>query len=153
MLNVNVFVLLLCLEVNSIRVDTAETNNFIVWPNDDIRTVAMSTENYGLAVACFQVYYSITKYTKYNISYSCITVIFTGHLWFVSVYRTNAVSIRPETEYSDCVFASRYRKHAASQVSPTSRISHSLNPETLSSLSAVTTKVPQVWISFGHNAE
>ena len=59
MLNVNVFVLLLCFEVNSIRVDTAETNNFIVWPNDDIRTVAMSTENYGLAVACFQVYYDI----------------------------------------------------------------------------------------------
>ena len=80
MLNVNVFVLLLCLEVNSIRVDTAETNNFIVWPNDDIRTVAMSTENYGLAVAYFQVYYGITKYTKYNISYSCIPVIFTGHL-------------------------------------------------------------------------
>ncbi len=42
------FVLLLSLEVNSIQVDTAETNNFIVWPNDDIRTVAMSTENYGL---------------------------------------------------------------------------------------------------------
>ena len=59
MLNVNVFVLLLCLEVNSIRVDTGETNNCIVWPNDDIRTVAMSTENYGLAVACFQVYYQI----------------------------------------------------------------------------------------------
>ena len=80
MLNVNVFVLLLCFEVNSIRVDTAETNNFIVWPNDDIRTVAMSTENYGLAVACFQVYYGITKYTKYNISYACIRVIFTSPL-------------------------------------------------------------------------
>ena len=34
------------------RGDTAETNNFSVWPNDDIRTVTMSTENYGLAVAC-----------------------------------------------------------------------------------------------------
>ena len=58
MLNVNAFVLLLCLELNSRRVGTAETNNFIVWPNDDIRTVAMSTENYaifyGLAVACFK---------------------------------------------------------------------------------------------------
>ena len=51
MLNyVNAFVLL-HLELNSRRVDTAEINNFIVWPNDDIRTVAMSTENYGLAVA------------------------------------------------------------------------------------------------------
>ena len=67
MLNVNAFVLLLCLELNSRRIDTAETNNFIVWPNDDIRTVAMSTENYGLAVACFQVYYGITKCTQYNI--------------------------------------------------------------------------------------
>ena len=47
MLNVNAFVLLLCLELNSRRIDTAEINNFIVWPNDDIRTVAMSTENYG----------------------------------------------------------------------------------------------------------
>ena len=35
MLNVNAFVLS-CLEL-------AETNNFIVWPNDDIRTVTMST--------------------------------------------------------------------------------------------------------------
>ena len=153
MLNyVNASVLLLCLELNSRRVDTAEINNFIVWPTDDIRTVAMSTENYGLAVACFQVYYGITKYTQYNILYACIQVIFTSPLWFVSVYRTNAVSIRPETECSECVFASRYRKHAASQVSPTSRISHSLNPETLSSL-PVTTKVPQVWISFRLNAE
>ena len=66
MLNVNAFVLLLCLELNSRRVDTAETNNFIVWPNDDIRTVTMSTENYGLAVDCFQVYYGITKYTQYQ---------------------------------------------------------------------------------------
>ena len=57
MLNVNAFVLL-CLELNSRRVDSAETNNFIVWPNDDIQTVTMSTENYGLAVACFQVYYA-----------------------------------------------------------------------------------------------
>ena len=54
MLNVNAFVLLLCLELNSRRIDTAEINNFIVWPNDDIRSVAMSTENYGLAVACFK---------------------------------------------------------------------------------------------------
>ena len=67
MLNVNVFVLLLCLEVNSIRVDTAETNNFIVWPNDDIRTVAMSTENYGLAVACFQVYLILWHYKIHQI--------------------------------------------------------------------------------------
>ena len=74
MLNVNAFVLL-CLELNSRRVDSAETNNFIVWPNDDIRTVTMSTENYGLAVACFQVYYAsygITKYTKCNISHAYI---------------------------------------------------------------------------------
>ena len=72
MLNVNAFVLL-CLELNSRRVDSAETNNFIVWPNDDIRTVTMSTENYGLAVACFQVYYAsygITKYTQCNISHA-----------------------------------------------------------------------------------
>ena len=34
MLNVNAFVLL-CLELNSRRVDSAETNNFIVWPNDE----------------------------------------------------------------------------------------------------------------------
>ena len=64
-------------------IDTAEINNFIVWPNDDIRTVAMSTENYGLAVACFQVYYGITKYTQYNISYAynyIIRVIFTSPL-------------------------------------------------------------------------
>ncbi len=80
MLNVNAFVLLLCLELNSRRIDTAETNNFIVWPNDDIRTVAMSTENCGLAVACFQVYYGIIKYTQYNISYAYIRVIFTSHL-------------------------------------------------------------------------
>ena len=33
------------------RGDTAETNNFSVWPNDDIRSFTMSTENYGLAVA------------------------------------------------------------------------------------------------------
>ena len=82
MLNVNAFVLLLCLELNR-RIDTAEINNFIVWPNDDIRTVAMSTENYGLAVsgvACFQVYYGITKYTQYNISYAYILVIFTSPL-------------------------------------------------------------------------
>ena len=72
MLNVNAFVLLLCLELDSRRIDTAKTNNCIVWPNDDIRTVAMSTENYGLAVACFQVYYGITKYTQYNISYGYI---------------------------------------------------------------------------------
>ena len=70
MLNVNAFVLLLGLELNSRRAETAETNNFIVWPNDDIRTVAMSTENYGLAVACFQVYYGITIYTQYNILYA-----------------------------------------------------------------------------------
>ena len=70
MLNVNAFVLLLCLELNSRRAETAETNNFIVWPNDNIRTVAMSTKNYGLAVACFQVYYGITKYTQYNILYA-----------------------------------------------------------------------------------
>ena len=72
MLNVNAFVLL-CLDLNSRRVDSAETNNFIVWPNDDIRTVTMSTENYGLAVACFQVYYAsygITKYTQCNISHA-----------------------------------------------------------------------------------
>ena len=79
MLNVNAFVLLLCLELNSIRVDTAKTNNFIVWPND-IWTVAMSTENYGLAVACFQVYYGITKYTQYNILYAYVRVIFTSTL-------------------------------------------------------------------------
>ncbi len=54
MLNVNAFVLLLCLELNSRRADTAETNYFIVWPNDDIRTVAMSTENYGLAVSVYR---------------------------------------------------------------------------------------------------
>ena len=80
MLNVNAFVLL-CLELNSRRVDSAETNNFIVWPNDDIRTVIMSTENYGLAVACFQVYYAsygITKYTQCNISHAYIRVIFTS---------------------------------------------------------------------------
>ena len=77
MLNVNAFVLL-CLELNSKRVDLAETNNFIVWPNDDIRTVAMSTENYGLAVACFQVYYGFTKYTQCNISHAYIRVIFTS---------------------------------------------------------------------------
>ena len=80
MLNVNAFVLLLCLELNSRRIDTAEINNFFVWPNDDIRTVAMSTENYGLAVAWFQVYYGITKYTKYNISYAYIRVIFNSPL-------------------------------------------------------------------------
>ena len=51
------------------RGDTAETNIFIVWPNDDIRTVTMSTDNYGLAVACFQVYCGMmTKYTQHNIS-------------------------------------------------------------------------------------
>ena len=80
MLSVNAFVLL-CLELNSRRVDSAETNNFIVWPNDDIRTVTMSTENYGLAVACFQVYYAsygITKYTQCNISHAYIRVIFTS---------------------------------------------------------------------------
>ena len=82
MLNVNAFVLL-CLKLNSRRVDTAETNNFIVWPNDDIRTVTMSTEKYGLAVgvACFQVYYAsygITKYTQCNISHAYIRVIFTS---------------------------------------------------------------------------
>ena len=86
MLNVNAFVLLLlCLELNSRRAKTAETNNFIVWPNDDIRSrnVAMSTEIYGLAgggVACFQVYYGITKYTQYNILYAYIRVIFTSPL-------------------------------------------------------------------------
>ena len=69
MLNVNAFVLV-CIELNSRRVDTAELNNVIVWPTDDIWTVTMSTENYGLAVACFQVYYGITKYTQYNISYA-----------------------------------------------------------------------------------
>ena len=36
------------------RGDTAETNNFSVWPIDDIRTVTMSTENYGLAVDLFR---------------------------------------------------------------------------------------------------
>ena len=76
MLNINAFVLLLCLELNSRRIDTAEINNFTVWPNDDIRTVAMSTENYGLAVACFQVYYGITKYTQYNISYAYMSPIY-----------------------------------------------------------------------------
>ena len=78
MLNVNAFVLLLCLELNRRRIDTAEINNFIVWPNDDI--YAKSTENYGLAVACFQVYYGITKYTQYNISYAYIRVLFTSPL-------------------------------------------------------------------------
>ena len=34
MLNVNKFVLL-CLELNSRRVDPAEANNFIVWPSAD----------------------------------------------------------------------------------------------------------------------
>ena len=55
------------------RDDTAETNNFSVWPNDDIRTVTMSTENYGLAVACLfssLLIYGITKYTQYNISHA-----------------------------------------------------------------------------------
>ncbi len=81
MLNVNAFVLLLSLELNSRRVDTAETNNFIVWPNDELRTVAISTENYGLAVACFQV--GITKYTQYNISYAYIRA---GQEYFVLKY-------------------------------------------------------------------
>ena len=82
MLNVNAFVLL-CLELNSRRVDSAETNNFIVWPNDDIRTVTMSTENYGLAVACFQVYYDsygITKYTQCNISHQFKSDLFRHHI-------------------------------------------------------------------------
>ena len=35
------------------RGETAETNNFSVWPNDDIRTVTMSTENYCLLVFKF----------------------------------------------------------------------------------------------------
>ena len=153
MLNVNAFVLLLCLELNSKRIDTAEINNFIVWPNDDIRTVAMSTENYGLAVACFKVYYGITKYTQYSISYADI---YTRHIYQSFVIRQclsnyrSIYSIRPETECSECVFASQ-SVNTQPQVSPTSRISHSLNPET-SSL-PVRTKVHQVWISFRHNAE
>ena len=138
MLNVNAFVLSLCLELNSRRVDTAETNNFIVWPNDDIRTVAMSTENDGL---CFQVNYGITKFTQYNILYAYIRV-------YLPVLCDSSVSIelmqylsgRRLSATSAC---SPVVKHAASQVSPTSQISHSLNPETLSSL-PVTTKVPQV---------
>ena len=93
MLNVNAFVLL-CLELNSRRIDTAETNNFIVWPNDDIRTVAMSTENYGLAVACFQVYYGITKYTQYNISYAYI------YESYLPVLCDSSVSI----ELTQCLF-------------------------------------------------
>ena len=87
--NLNAFVLL-CIELNSRRVDSAETNNFIVWPNDDIRTVTMSTENYGLAVACFQVYYAsygITKYTQCNISHAYI------HESYLPVCRDSSASI------------------------------------------------------------
>ena len=149
MLNVNAFVLLLllCLEPNSRRIDTAEINNFIVWPNDDIRTVAMSTENYGLAVACFQVYYGITKYTQYNILYAYIYESYLPVLCDSSV----SIELTQYLFYQAGDWVQRVRvcqsvgKHAASQpqVSPTSRISHSLNPETLSSL-PVRTKVPQV---------
>ena len=139
MLNVNAFVLLLCLALNSRRIDTAETNNFIVWPNDELRTVAISTENYGLAVACFQV--GITKYTQYNILYAYIRVIFTSLCDLsVSIELKQYLSGRRLSAVSACLPVG---KHAASQASPTSQISHSLNPETLSSL-PVTIKVPQV---------
>ena len=76
MLNVNAFVRSSMHRTNR-RGDTAETNNCIVWPNDDIRTVIMSTENHGLAVACCQVYYGITKYTKHNISHA----YYTSHIY------------------------------------------------------------------------
>ena len=115
MLNVNAFVLL-CLELNSRRVDSAETNNFIVWPNDDIRTVTMSTENYGLAVACFQVYYAsygITKYTQCNISHAYI------HESYLPVCRDSSASIeltrylgyQEDTESTASAFSS-VGKHA-----------------------------------------
>ena len=45
----------------------------------------MSTENYGLAVACFQVYYAsygITKYTQCNISHA-----YTSHIYQYVVIR------------------------------------------------------------------
>ena len=48
----------------------------------------MSTENYGLAVACFQVYYAsygITKYTKCNISHAYS--IYTSHIYQYVVIR------------------------------------------------------------------
>ena len=90
MLNVNAFVLLLCLELNSRRIDTAETTNLIVWPNDDIRTVAMSTENY----ACFQVSNGITKCTQYNISYAYV------YESYLPVLCDSSVSI----ELTQCLF-------------------------------------------------
>ena len=68
-------------------IDSVETNNLIVWPTDDIRTVTMSTENYGLAIACFQVYYAsygITKYTQCNILHA---YIYTSHIYQYVVIR------------------------------------------------------------------
>ena len=110
MLNVNAFVLL-CLELN----------NFIVWPNDDIRTVAMSTENYGLAVACFQVYYAsygITKYTQCNISHSYYS-LYTQYESYLPVCRDSSASIeltrylgyQADTESTASAFSSA-GKHA-----------------------------------------
>ena len=112
MLNVNAFVLL-CLELNSRRVDLAETNNFIVWPNDDIRTVTMSTETY---VACFQVYYAsygFTKYTQCNISHACIRVIFTSTCCdsSASIELTRYLGYQANTESTASAFSS-VGKHA-----------------------------------------
>ena len=142
MLNVNVFVLLLCFEVNGIRVDTAETNNFIVWPNDDIRTVAMSTENYGLVFKFIMALQNTPNITfRMPVYESYLPVLCDSS---VSIELTQYLSGRRLSTAIACSpVGTITRKYAASQVSPTSRISHSLNPETLSSL-PVTTKVPQV---------
>ena len=87
MLNVNAFVLL-CLELNSRRVDSAETNNFIVWPNDDIRTVTMSTENYGLAVACFKFKFIMSVMALQNIpNITFCMPIYTSHIYQYVVIR------------------------------------------------------------------
>ena len=69
----------------------------------------MSTENYGLAVACFQVYYGITKYTQYNISYAYI------YESYLLVLRDSSVCRR----LSAASACSPVGKHEALQVSPT----------------------------------
>ena len=115
MLNVNAFVLL-CIELNSRRDDSAETNNFIVWPNDDIRTVTMSTENYGLAVACFQVYYASYGITNIpNVTFRM--PIYTSRIYQVcrdssaSIELTRYLGYQADTESTASAFSS-VGKHA-----------------------------------------
>ena len=59
MLNVNAFVLLCIGLAGEVTRRKRIFLSFGLY--DDIRTVTMSTEKYGLAVACFQVYCGITK--------------------------------------------------------------------------------------------